>query len=251
MYCKYCGKLVENNSKFCKYCGKKLDNALLSEQRLNIDDRIHEKSDLITNEYVNDSSEAENTEFKKQLIDEINKNSPHAFFNFIPLKYRNKVDEIATWIDKVVEFIVGLILLDFIYQQVQLDEGYKLIVYVVRFIQYAAIPDFWAWLISELVKFIRLRDADIKPGNEKKTIVGLSIVAGVLYLYACYYFATPSDGILLGLTKAMFYDSFLEAFIEVLFAYKTAMVLLMIAMVLNAYRDKKLIEKEDTKEKKD
>lgn len=251
MYCKYCGKLIEDNSKFCKYCGKKLDNALLSEQKLNTDDSLHEKSNLITNEYVNDSSDAGNTESKKQLRDKINKNSPHAFFNFIPLKYRNKVDEVATWIGKVVEFIVGLILLDFIYQQVELDEGYKLIVYVVRFIQYAAIPYFWSCLISELVKFIRLRDADIKTGNEKKTIVGLSIVAGVLYLYACYYFATPSDGVLLGLTKAMFYDSFLEAFIEVLFAYKTAMVLLITAMVLNAYRDKKLIEKEDTKEKKD
>lgn len=67
MYCKYCGKLIENNSKFCKYCGKKLDNALLSEQKLNTDDSLHEKSNLITNEYVNDSSDAGNTESKKKI----------------------------------------------------------------------------------------------------------------------------------------------------------------------------------------
>ena len=25
MYCKHCGKIIDNNSTFCKYCGKKLE----------------------------------------------------------------------------------------------------------------------------------------------------------------------------------------------------------------------------------
>ncbi len=26
MYCKYCGKNIQNNIKFCKYCGKQLSD---------------------------------------------------------------------------------------------------------------------------------------------------------------------------------------------------------------------------------
>lgn len=34
MYCKHCGKQIEDDSTFCKYCGNTVDNGTLANSKL-------------------------------------------------------------------------------------------------------------------------------------------------------------------------------------------------------------------------
>lgn len=66
MYCKYCGKQIDDNSKFCKYCGKQLAES----QRIIV-------------------------EFKKPNIDKIKINSSDIYSHFISFFKRSKKEFIA------------------------------------------------------------------------------------------------------------------------------------------------------------
>ena len=55
MYCKHCGKEIDNNSKYCQYCGNKIIDEIKSEQTLSSEIKINNNSSNTTKSIQKDN----------------------------------------------------------------------------------------------------------------------------------------------------------------------------------------------------
>ncbi len=230
MYCYKCGNKVNENSKYCGKCGTKLKNIIENkgidgketdefEGNLEIKEN-EEKTEMVneTNEYTDES------ETKTSVASE------YLYFSNIP--YRTFIPRLLYYIEKGFMFIISILILSFIQDQMNAGENLKFIIYIIRFFTEFAIWLFWSEVINLAKELLDLKYIDVKRNTKKEIITAICITEIICYASASYYFMNPSDSTVLKLTGAILNDSFIESLIDVLFVFKVPVLFIIVAGVL-------------------
>lgn len=243
MYCKYCGKKINDNSNFCKFCGIKLGD---NKKNVQIDNKDlmtwptsqKDAKKIVIGRMKNAINLVIQSKLKKAQND-------YVYFNFIPLKYRNSINLIAKWMEKIAEAIFWLLVMNFIWNQVSLDEGYKAIVYIIRFISYVAIPFLAGCIITEVCRLFLIKERNLKLGITKQAYLALTIISIALVFFASLGASNPSDDTKLILIGTLFCDSLSDSLSIVLRGYRVQIVLLINSFICYCFRCYFLIDDEE------
>lgn len=177
MYCTKCGKALKNNARFCTSCGQAVDG-------------YYEENDGNASK-VGDSKFKEIMKQKFQQRDVFNDNDSFVFFNDLNNRKRKLI--VVNYIHKALIILSGIIMLGFIYEQVKANEGYKFVVYVIRF--FVALSP-WLMLteIFEGIKTVfKCRTSDLSEGCNTKLLLAAIIVQYAFAVISLIPLINPSD----------------------------------------------------------
>ncbi len=222
MFCRKCGKELKENAKYCPRCGKKI--------RLKNNDDIFQESVPKNNIHQNENK--------------------YLFLNTMSHKSRGKLLYINDIKERIYQIIFGLLTVYFIYRQIELQENYKLIIYVIRYIQYIIPYLFIYYVFEETVMLLTLENNETNKSKSKLMIV----ICEVLYLLILFIItiriSNPDN--MIGLFQVIAEQYFITAMLKYLLFIKMEILILMVLGVFKYYVNEKIlgyIEKVCNKEK--
>lgn len=170
-------------------------------------------------------------------------------FVFLPnIPKRNLILKILNYVDKGFTIIVGILILIFIKEQIDAGENLKFIIYIIRFITTFFVLFFWGEVINETKELLNLKYVDIKNNTKKENVITISVIKIICLAITNYYFVSPSDKVVWELGLAIVNESFIESFIDTIFAYKIPVLFWILTFVVDRVKYKRfIVEKEDVK----
>lgn len=205
------------------------------------------KDIYLNSDNVDSSDKAEiniTKEHKKDEVDSTNSlESEFVFLSNIP--HRNLIPIILNYIGKGFSIIVGILILIFVKEQIDAGENLKFIIYIIRFIVNFIVLLFWGEVITELKELFGLKYSDIKDNTTKEKIITTSVIKMICLMITTYYFMNPSDMTVLELGGAIINDSFIEALIDTIFAFKVPVVFWILSGIVDFIKYKKYIIKKE------
>lgn len=210
MFCKNCGTELPMSAKFCPKCGIKINNAIIKEE---INDSIGIKEDYV-------------------------------LFNNIKDEKRTILNARLKFGEKIVEWIVGLATIWFIYKQIQLAEDYKFIIYVVRYFIFIIPFCFFAEIYHEIFKLMVLRKNQINQKRSNITMIIIKVIYIFFLIIIMNNIINPENNSV-GLLKVLFQNNFLKSLIEYLLFIKFEILSLIVLGLCNRYIDKNILGYEE------
>ena len=104
---------------------------------------------------------------------------------------------------------------------------------------------FWGEVITELKELFGLKYSNIKDNTTKEKIITTSVIKMICLMITTYYFMNPSDMTVLELGGAIINDSFIEALIDTIFAFKVPVVFWILSGIVDFIKYKKYIIKKE------
>lgn len=194
MYCRNCGKELNDNAKFCSNCG----TSLLIEEK-------DEKKDTCNrmNETIHENKEKPKQSIEESINDQdVENNNIHIGSEYLIYEKfkdpsREKILTIGNFIiEKVIGVILVIMIFAFIAEQYDLNEGYPFMVYFIRFLIEFSFPIMWINNVGMIIELFSYRKNQLKKKGNKETVITLFIVMIILWMVACYPFISPSDGMM-------------------------------------------------------
>lgn len=204
MFCDNCGKEIENDSKFCSFCGREITDNVIGGLCKNI-------SDIDRFLFLNH-------------LDESGK--------------RRKIFDIIT---EVVGVITFLLIVSFIFEQYQLDEGYVFWIYILRFMVKFGVLLFMLSIMQFISELLTYRIKDLKKPELKTTWLLCKIGILLANLIVFYPFIAVSDGVLAGWVLRFAFVGVDEFFYE----FRIQWIAYMVNIILGVYVDKCIEKKRD------
>lgn len=242
MFCTKCGKEITNDTaKYCPRCGSEISKTIevISNKMEEFKDSIDKNTNTIEQlEDLKCSSE----NHKKILSDDkcdSSKEIKYLFFKNISGEKREKINKKLNHGNKIVEIIIAFLTIYFIYEQIELAENYKLIIYVIRYIIFILPFGFFASAYEEVYKLF-----SIEENKKNKQLNTKTIVAKIIYLLllsTIVHRLTDPTGDTIGLLHIVVEDNFILAFLGYLSFIKFELLSLAILGTCNYFYDKNLL----------
>lgn len=159
------------------------------------------------------------------------------------------------FINKILEYISIFLVLYFIYQQVKLEENYKLIIYVIRFFVFMSPIIYLQIVYDEICKLMSLTKNNMNQNLSKLKIIIIECIFLAMTGIIIDRFINPVDSV--GLLKMISQDSssilfslgIIKSLLSYLWYYKVEILIFFILGVIMQYVDKNIFGYE--KEKND
>lgn len=211
MFCGKCGKKLKENAKYCPRCGEKIRE----ENNVNI---IQE-------------SASENNVHQDE--------NKYLFLNSLSQKRRDQLIYINAIEERIYQIIFGLLTVYFIYRQIELQENYKLIIYVIRYIQYIIPYLFIYSVFEEIVMLLTVKNNEINK-NKSKIIIFIfeGLCLFILFLIS-ERISNPDN--MIGLVKVIAEQYFLIAIFKYLMFIKAEILMLIIVGIIKYYINEKIL----------
>lgn len=196
-----------------------------SENKYYLDDNMQyaEKS-KITNEYV--SSDRENEDY--------------IFLNNIVNKKRKRLNNRLELGKKVINWLLALATIWFIYKQIDMSENYKFIIYTIRYFIFIIPFCFFVEVYDEIYKLFLLKRNSINKNYSKTKIIVIKVIYVVFLLVVMNSLINPTDNGF-GLLKVLVQENFFVGLIEYLLYIKFEIFCLIILGIGNYYVDTKIL----------
>lgn len=156
---------------------------------------------------------------------------------------RERINTILFIIAKVVEVWSGLLIWSHIYNEIKADEGYKILVYVIRFFNMCGPYIICYTLIEEIQKFMKLKRNEIKEKYSYKTVLAAELICVFTELLAWGIWMNPSE--------AEMWETFAVVaggtLLDYLWSIKGVVILLLISGIVGGVIDGKMIIKKEEK----
>lgn len=242
MFCTKCGKEITNDTaKYCPRCGSEISKTIevISNKMEESKDSIDKNTNTIEQqEDLKCSSENHKKILSNDKCDS-SKEIKYLFFKNLSGEKRERLNQRLNNGNKIVEIIIALLTVYFIYQQIELAENYKLIIYVIRYIIFILPFGFFANVYEEVYKLF-----SIEENKKNKLLSTKTIVVKIIYLlllFAIMHRLTDPTGDTIGLLRIIVKDNFILAFLDYLSHIKFELLSLVILGTCNYFYDKNLL----------
>lgn len=244
MFCTKCGKEITNDTaKYCPRCGGEIFKTIEV-----ISNKMEESKDTIDkNKNTNTIEELEDLKSSSEHHEKIlsgdkcdsSKEIKYLFFKNINGEKRERINKKLNYGNKIAEIIIAFLTIYFIYEQIELAENYKLIIYFIRYIIFILPFVFFATVYEEVYKLFSIEE------NKKNKLLGSkTIIAKIIYLlllFAIMQRLTDPTGDTIGLLRIVVEDNFILAFLGYLSVIKFELLSLVILGACNYFYDKNLL----------
>lgn len=202
MFCRKCGNQITEDAKFCTKCGTAIDTYRKKEspsQNSNKDgvykaEKVYNANSVIR-KFENrqyDTGKKYST-FKKMIIDIIGYKTDRDYLYYPNINNREAVYCVSFILEKIFLAIGVIIGIAYIIEQIQLDEGYKIIIYVIGFLVAVVPYQIVSAIFDLIVKVLKYEKKDIKDLNKSNLFLVLEVAAYVMSIFAMLPFINPSD----------------------------------------------------------
>ena len=211
MFCRKCGNELKENTKYCPHCGEKIE--------------------LKNNDNTFKESVSENN-----ILQDENK---YLFLNTMSHKNRDKILYINRIKERIYQIIFGILTAYFVYRQIELQENYKFIIYVIRYIQYIIPYLFIYSVFEEIVMLLTVTHNEINK-NKSKTMIFIfeGLCLFILFLIS-ERISNPDN--MIGLFNVIAEKYFLIAIFKYLMFIKAEILMLIIVGIIKYYINEKIL----------
>lgn len=260
MYCSKCGNELREGSLFCPKCGNKIDiektknfvtedcnekdsiKENIDSERLKIIKKITKeiKKVIILKEKQEKVYQKSNEE---NIIRNVN-NNKYVFFNFMNARIRSISSSILGILSKIILWGTVALTFFFINDCIKNNENYKLIVYIIQYINSFSWIFLVEYIVNSLVELLEMDDSKFINRNkisEYKKYEFISIGCSVL---GYGILAFPSTSLMLSYTGVAIAGNI----VDLLYAIKGPIILFIISFVLNNIKNNYLKEKDNENE---
>lgn len=172
------------------------------------------------------------------------KNSAQEYLFFNQYSGRARLKRFVEYADKIIAVGTGLFLLYFIYAQIELDEGYKISIYMIRFFISFGLPLVLLAATAHMKNLLAYRKDNLKETESPKKILFLECSAFICTVMAMAPFIFASDMTKSGWVMRIAFGGFLD----LLWIFKWSIFFILAETVLVWYTSK-LIQTDDAEEK--
>lgn len=158
MFCKNCGSKINEDAKFCKNCGYEIKKG----QKQNACEKIEDKEKYLY--------------FKK-------------------VKNRETIKKILNYVEKAYVVILFLLTVTFIYEEYNAQEGYKLVLYIIRYLTNFSPLILFGGYVEVFKDLFGYKESDLnnKKQYTREIIFGLNLLSLALITFALWDFVIPSN----------------------------------------------------------
>lgn len=224
MYCKNCGTQIKDDAKYCKECGTEIRiraNELKDDEIKFIEDKKIVKT-------VNQRKESNEQEYV------------YVFLNNLDYNKRELLRKALYYSNLVLTAVFVIMTIMHFKDEMDAAENYKLLVYVIRYINAIGFVAVLQFVIEQLHDCVKLKTTQLIDKNKsglfillEMLYIGLGVIAWILIL-------NPTDGEMLSIFGAVATDGLFDY----LMVIKVPVVLLIIAVFVKCYSDKYLRKSE-------
>ena len=179
---------------------------------------------------------------KEEVSQEKNSAQEYLFFN--QYSGRARLKRFVEYADKIIAVGTGLFLLYFIYAQIELDEGYKISIYIIRFFISFGLPLVLLAATAHMKNLLEYSKENLKETESPKKILFLECSAFICIVMAMAPFIFASDMTKSGWVMRIAFGGFLDS----LWIFKWSIFFILAETVLVWYTSK-LIQTDDAEEK--